>query len=311
MKAMAVTLDAPRHLSLKALELRELQTSDLLVEIRWSGISSGTEKLLWSGQMPAFPGMGYPLVPGYESVGRVIAAGRQAEARIGEWVFVPGADCYTEARGLFGGTARRVVVPSARALPVAEDLAEQGVLYALAATALHALSGGELPELIVGHGVLGRLLARLTIASGGTPPVVWDNKPHRRSGAQGYDVVAPKDDDRRDYRTIIDASGSSDVLEILISRLARRGELVLAGFYSNRISFAFPPAFQREARLRVAAEWQPDDLASTRAMIESGALDLSGLITAIEPAARADAAYPAAFDAQDCLKMVLDWSEFA
>ena len=311
MKAMAVTLDAPRQLSLKALELRELHTSDLLVEIRWSGISSGTEKLLWSGQMPAFPGMGYPLVPGYESVGRVIAAGPEAEARIGEWVFVPGADCYTEARGLFGGTARRVVVPSARALPVAEDLAEQGVLYALAATALHALSGGELPELIVGHGVLGRLLARLTIASGGTPPVVWDNKPHRRSGAQGYDVVAPKDDDRRDYRTIIDASGSSDVLEILISRLARRGELVLAGFYSNRVSFAFPPAFQREARLRVAAEWQPDDLASTRAMIESGALDLSGLITAIEPAARADAAYPAAFDAQDCLKMVLDWSEFA
>ena len=311
MKAMAVTLDAPRHLSLKPLELRELQTSDLLVEIRWSGISSGTEKLLWSGQMPAFPGMGYPLVPGYESVGRVIAAGPEAEARIGEWVFVPGADCYTEARGLFGGTARRVVVPSARALPVAEDLAEQGVLYALAATALHALSGGELPELIVGHGVLGRLLARLTIASGGTPPVVWDNKPHRRSGAQGYDVVAPKDDDRRDYRTIIDASGSSDVLEILISRLARRGELVLAGFYSNRVSFAFPPAFQREARLRVAAEWQPDDLAKTKALIENGKLNLDGLITHSRPATDALDAYPQAFSDPACLKMVLDWSAAA
>ena len=311
MKAMAVTLEAPRRLSLKPLALRPLQSSDVLVEIRWSGISSGTEKLLWTGEMPPFPGMGYPLVPGYESVGRIVDAGSEAHARVGEWVFVPGADCYTEARGLFGGTAQRVIVPSARALPVSEDLGHEGVLYALAATALHALKGGEPPELIIGHGVLGRLLARLTIASGAPAPVVWDNKAHRRSGAQGYSVVAPKDDDRHDYRTIFDASGSSDVIDILIGRLGKQGEIVLAGFYANRISFAFPPAFQREARLRIAAEWKPDDLTETRAIIEAGKLDLSGLISDIEPAACAEAAYPTAFQSPDCLKMVLDWSEYA
>ncbi|MBX7483515.1 chlorophyll synthesis pathway protein BchC [Qipengyuania qiaonensis] len=311
MESIAVTLEAPRRLALKTLDLRPLGPSDVLVEIRWSGISSGTEKLLWSGEMPSFPGMGYPLVPGYESIGRIVDAGDEARGRVGDWVFVPGADCYTEARGLFGGTAQRVIVPSARALPVSEELGEQGVLYALAATALHALKGGELPELIVGHGVLGRLLARMTIASGGSAPVVWDNRAHRRTGGRGYEVVAPKDDDRRDYRTIIDASGSSDVMDILMSRLGRKGEIVLAGFYANRISFAFPPAFQSEARIRVAAEWQPDDLASTRAMIEAGELDLSGLISDVEPASRAEAAYPTAFQAQDCLKMVLDWSEYA
>lgn len=311
MRTMAVTLEAPRRLSLKALELCALGPSDVLIDIRWSGISSGTEKLLWSGEMPPFPGMGYPLVPGYESVGRIVEAGPDAAGRIGEWVFVPGADCYTNARGLFGGTAQRVIVHSARALPISEDLGENGVLYALAATALHALKDGDLPELIVGHGVLGRLLARMTIASGGKPPVVWDNKTERRSGGVGYDVVAPKDDDRRDYHTIVDASGSSDVIDILMGRLGKRGELVLAGFYANRISFAFPAAFRSEARLRVAAEWQPDDLASTRAMIESGELDLSGLVSDVEPAASAEAVYPAAFQASDCLKMVLDWSEYA
>ena len=311
MKATAVTLDAPRRLALKRLDLRPLESSDVLVEIRWSGISSGTEKLLWSGEMPNFPGMGYPLVPGYESVGRIVDAGPVAKERIGEWVFVPGANCYSDAKGLFGGTSERVIVPSARALPISEDLAEQGVLYALAATALHALKGGEPPELIVGHGVLGRLLARMTIASGAPAPTVWDNKVHRRTGAEGYQVIAPKDDDRHDYGTIFDASGSSDVIDILITRLAKRGEIVLAGFYTSRISFAFPPAFQSEARLRVAAEWQPDDLASTRAMIESGGLALDGLITNIEPAGRAESAYPAAFQDQECLKMVLDWSEYA
>jgi bacteriochlorophyllide a dehydrogenase len=43
----------------------------VVVDVEWSGISTGTERLLFTGRMPPSPGMGYPLVPGYESVGRV------------------------------------------------------------------------------------------------------------------------------------------------------------------------------------------------------------------------------------------------
>lgn len=311
MDAVAVILEAPRRLSLRSVELVPPGPSDLTVEIHWSGVSAGTEKLFWTGEMPSFPGMGYPLVPGYESVGRVVDAGREVEGRIGEWVFVPGATCYAEARGLFGGTAQRVVLPSARALPVSESLGADGILFALAATAVHALRGGEPPELIVGHGVLGRLLARLTIATGAPPPVVWDNSAARRNGAVGYNVVAPKDDDRRDYKTVYDASGYADGLDTLIGRLDKRGEIVLAGFYANRLSFAFAPAFRAEARLRVTAEWGPDDLASTNALIERGALSLANLVTDIRPAGEATSAYPAAFSDRECLKMVLDWSQLS
>ena len=308
MDAVAVILDAPKRLSLRSLALNPASDSDVVVETAWSGISTGTEKLLWSGEMPRFPGMGYPLVPGYESVGRIVDAGPAATERIGEWVFVPGANCYTEAKGLFGGTSSKLIVPSARALPISEELAEKGVLVALAATALHALTGGEAPQLIVGHGVLGRLLARMTIASGAPAPVVWDNKAERREGAVGYECIAPKDDDRHDYQTIYDVSGYAHGLDNLIGRLGKRGEIVLAGFYSDRLSFGFPPAFQAEARLRVAAEWTPEDLTSTQALIETGALSLDGLITDTRPASEAEKAYPAAFTETDCLKMVLDWS---
>lgn len=292
------------HVALNAME-----SGDVLVEIHFSGISTGTEKLLWTGQMPNFPGMGYPLVPGYESVGRIVDAGTEHRQRIGEWVFVPGANCYKDARGLFGGASRKVIVASARAMPVAEGLAENGILYALAATALHAICHGEPPQLIIGHGVLGRLLARLTIAAGVPAPVVWDTDRSRQAGASGYKVVHPDDDDRHDYKHIYDVSGDASSIGTFISRLAKGGELVLAGFYSQPISFAFPPAFQREARIRIAAEWQPEDLQSVHALIETGALDLSGLITAIEPASHATTAYPEAFENPDCLKMVLDWRD--
>ncbi len=280
------------------------------MDIHWSGISTGTERLLWSGRMPMFPGMGYPLVPGYESVGRVREAGSRSGGRVGDTVFVPGAKCFGPVRGLFGGAAACLVVPGARVTPIAEHLGEQAVLLALAATAYHAIAAPDIrhPDLIVGHGVLGRLLARLTVATGGVAPTVWERNPDRAAGALGYRVVDPANDPRRDYRTVCDVSGDASLLDTLISRLAPGGEIVLAGFYSEPLSFAFPPAFMREARIRIAAQWVDSDLAAVKSLAESGRVSLDGLITHRAEASDADAAYRTAFGDPACLKMILDWS---
>lgn len=313
MKTTAVLLDSPRSLGLADLGLTEPIESDILVEIDHSGISTGTEKLFWSGEMPPFPGSGYPLVPGYEATGEIIEAPRHVGLRPGQRVFVPGAACYQGARGLFGGSARRIVTDAARVTPIDAGMGAEGALLALAATARHAVAGPglRLPELIVGHGVLGRLLARLTIAAGSPPPTVWEIDPARQGDAEGYEVVHPDTDDRRDYGCIFDASGRADLLDQWISRLARGGEVVLAGFYAAPLQFAFPPAFMREARLRIAAEWQPSDMIATRALVESGALSLAGLVTHTRPAADAAEAYETAFTDPACLKMILDWSQVA
>jgi 3-hydroxyethyl bacteriochlorophyllide a dehydrogenase len=58
-------------------------------------------------------------------------------------VFVPGARCFGEVRGLFGGAASRLVVPGDKAYPSTNELGERGVLLALAATAYHAVAGGR------------------------------------------------------------------------------------------------------------------------------------------------------------------------
>jgi 3-hydroxyethyl bacteriochlorophyllide a dehydrogenase len=315
---IAVLLRRPESLELARLSLTPPGPADVVVEVAFSGISTGTERLLWTGRMPPFPGMGYPLVPGYESVGEVIEAGPSSGRRVGEQVFVPGARCFEPldgepVRGLFGGAARRLVVPGARVVPVEQGLQEQAVLLALAATARHATAapGAEQPDLIIGHGVLGRLLARIAIALGAPPPVVWETNAARRDGAAGYRVLDPDDDSRRDYRCICDVSGDPRILDTLIGRLAAGGEVVLAGFYSDALSFAFPPAFMKEARIRVAAEWQQPDLVSVTGLLAAGRLSLDGLITHRRAATAADDAYRTAFEDPACLKMVLDWRESA
>jgi len=309
-----VVLERPEHLVLSRLDLSDPGDEDIVVDIEWSGISTGTEKLLWTGRMPAFPGMGYPLVPGYESVGRISHVGASCGLEIGERVFVPGARCYGEVRGLFGGAAAKVVVPGSRVTPIDENLGEQGVLLALAATAYHAIAAKHCapPDLIVGHGVLGRLIARIAVAlNPAAPPVVWERNAARAAGAAGYVVLDPAADSKRDYRAIYDVSGDSSLLDTLISRLGAGGEIVLAGFYSESLSFAFPAAFMREARIRIAAEWREPDLLAVKDLLRSRRLSLDGLITHREVAADAAAAYRTAFTDPNCLKMILDWRAHA
>lgn len=313
MQTNAVLLHKARDLRVEALDLTSPEPGDLVVDIRHSGISTGTEKLFWTGEMPPFPGMGYPLVPGYEAAGEVMEAGPDTGYAPGDYVFVPGANCYESAYGLFGGASSRIVTKADRVTRIDPALGAEGALLALAATARHAMAGTgkSLPDLIVGHGTLGRLLARLTIAAGAPAPTVWEVNPARRDGAQGYAVVAPDDDPRRDYTSIYDASGNGSLLNDLVGRITRGGEIVLAGFYTAPLSFAFPPAFMKEARFRIAAEWTHDDLAATRALVETGALSLSGLITHTRPASEAPDAYATAFEDPACLKMILNWETIA
>lgn len=309
MQAQAVVFHEPKRLSVETLALNAPGPADAVVEIAHSGVSTGTERLLWSGDMPAFPGMGYPLVPGYESVGDVVEAGPDSGLSVGDRVFVPGATCYGEVRGLFGGTAERLVTAGARTAPIDRSLGRDGVLMALAATAQHAIAGGEtVPDLIVGHGVLGRLIARIAVAHGGAP-TVWETNPVRQDGAQGYAVVHPDEDERRDYHAICDVSGDGSLLDSLIARLAPQGEVILAGFYKAPLSFTFPPAFIREARLRVAAEWRRPDLDAVSQLVAEGRLALDGLLTHHRPANEAGEAYRTAFEDPACLKMVLDWRD--
>ena len=312
MEALAVVLHEPERLELSRLALTAPEAGDVVVDIQYSGISTGTEKLLWQGRMPQFPGMGYPLVPGYESVGRISRAAEGSALAVGDLVFVPGAKCFGDIRGLFGGAASRLVVPAARVIPIDESMGEQGVLLALAATAYHAAPvPGPQPDLIVGHGVLGRLLARLVIASGAAAPTVWEINPRRSEGAEGYQVLHPDADSKRGYRCICDVSGDASLIDPLVSRLAPGGEIVLAGFYAERIGFAFAPAFMREMRMRIAAQFIESDVLAVKRLVSSGRLSLDGLITHRESPRDATAAYRIAFTDPDCLKMVFNWSNAA
>jgi len=317
-ETLAIVFEQPKQLSVRTLNLVTATAADVLVAMRWSGISTGTERMLWTGTMPPFPGLGYPLVPGYEGVGEIVEAGAESGREPGQLVYIAGSRGFTDALGLFGGQASLVVVPGTKTVVLAPELGERGALFALAATAHNALCATapgvsprdvpeQLPELIVGHGALGRLIARLVVLYGGKTPTVWETNPIRMDGARGYNVIHPDAETRRDYRTICEVSGSNGLIDSLVARMAPGGEICLAGFYSEPVSFTFPPAFMRQTRFRIAAQWKESDLRTIAELANSGALELDGLITHREPVIHAADAYTTAFGDPHCVKMILDW----
>jgi bacteriochlorophyllide a dehydrogenase len=316
MKAKAIVFEAPKSLRVRDLELAPMGPLDLEVAVSFSGISTGTERLLWEGTMPPFPGLSYPLVPGYETVGTIVDLGAEVLGlQKGDQVFLPGSYAFQGVQNIFGGSGSRLVVNHDRAVKLDPSLGNKGVLLALAATAHHVFTVGRegatlaYPDLIIGHGIMGRLLARMVVAAGKPAPVVWETQPIRQSGAVGYDVIHPDEDTRKDYRCICDVSGDAAILNRVISKMAPGGEVVLAGFYKNDLSFAYAPAFMREACIRIAAQWKKHDLDAVVAMFHDGSLPLDGLITHTEKATQAQRAYEVAFGDPQCLKMVIDWRE--
>jgi bacteriochlorophyllide a dehydrogenase len=316
MKAQAIVFEAPKSIAVRTLELAPMGPRDVEVAVSFSGISTGTERLLWDGTMPPFPGLSYPLVPGYETVGTVASLGAEVTGlALGDLVFLPGSYAFQGVQNIFGGSGSRLVVPHERAVKLDAALGVKGVLLALAATAHHVFTVGReglpwaYPDLIIGHGIMGRLLARMVVAAGKPAPVVWETQAVRQSGAMGYGVIHPDDDARKDYRCICDVSGDSGILNRVIPKMAPGGEVVLAGFYKQDLSFSYAMAFMREASIRVAAQWKKHDLDAVVAMFHNGSLPLEGLITHFETPQRAQQAYEVAFGDPQCLKMVLDWRQ--
>jgi len=83
MEALAVVLNGPGDLAFRRLPLRPPTDADVVVDVAWSGISTGTERLLWQGRLPHFPGRGYPLVAGdVAGLSKLKGVGKKTAERI-------------------------------------------------------------------------------------------------------------------------------------------------------------------------------------------------------------------------------------
>jgi 3-hydroxyethyl bacteriochlorophyllide a dehydrogenase len=115
----------------------------VVVDVEYTGISTGTERLLYTGHDALLPGARLPARAGLRDGGARALGGRRERRTGASASSCPGAYSFTEVKNLFGGAARTLVAPGTRAIPVGDELAAESILLALGATAMHAITDGR------------------------------------------------------------------------------------------------------------------------------------------------------------------------
>ena len=316
MSARAIVFPEAGRVELRDVALRPLADDEVVVDTYYSSISAGTERMLFGGKLPRIPGLGYPIVPGYEAAGRVVAVGPAAEGvAVGDEVFVGGSHCYTDAAAMFGGQSSRLLKRAAQVVPLHGIPLAQAPILALAATALHGVRRlGDVAGkrvAVFGMGAVGQLAAQFLQAAGATVVAV-DRSAERLATAPGHERVdasvagyeasfgAPVDH-------AVEATGEPRVIATCASVMNLGGSIVLLSFYDD-LNPPFQQLFMKEVTLLVAREWAPQDLFAARDAAASGAVDLAPLSGHVVPVGRYEEAYRTAFEDTSVLKVVLQWA---
>lgn len=325
--ARAVVFSEAGRLALRDVELRPMADDEVAVETRYSSISAGTERLLFDGKLPGMPGMRYPLVPGYEAVGVVTAAGREVtNVAVGDDVFVGGARCYADVVAAFGGQSSQLIKSAAQVVPLHGIPLAHAPLLALAATSLHGvLRAGDVSGkrcAVIGMGAIGQFVARFLVAAGATvfesdlaearlgriPGVerlsldVPAAAPHGHGHGHGAHGGGPAPID-----VAFECTGKSELLARIAGLLRPRGTIVVMSYY-DRLETSFPELFVREPSLVVAREWEHGDLLAARDAIADGRIRVDDLASETYPVERYESAYRAAFHDSSTLKVILRWA---
>jgi len=256
MTVSSLVFTAPRRVELRQDPLPSPAADQLLVRTLVSGISPGTELLLYRGEapqglpadeaLPALQGdLSFPVKYGYCAVGQVVQAGTHSEAGwIGRRVFA------------FQPHTSYFLAQPSELLPLSEELSdEQALLLPTMETALHlAQEGAPLAgecALVCGQGLVGlltvALLARFPLQS----LAAIEPLPGRRQVALRLGAQASLDPQQPDLRAVLleqfgqagpqagadlayELSGRPEALNQVLELTAYDGRVVVGSWYGRK-----------------------------------------------------------------------------
>lgn len=262
----------------------------------------------------AVPGL--PLVPGHEVAGTVVSSGVGATTPPGtrvcaHYLVTCGAcdHCRRDAEqfcdsvemiGLDrqGGYAEAIVLPEQNFYEIPDGVPTEvaAVMMCSTATAFHALRRGRLRPgervAVLGAGGLGASAVRLAKVMGAAEVLAVDVNPLKleaaaAAGAIPIDGNGPVVDSLRaggGVDVALELVGIADLMRVAVASLAPGGRAVAVGITDQEFGLdPFRDLVLNEGEIIGAADHLSSEIATLLAMIESGDLDLSGIVTGAVP----------------------------
>jgi 2-desacetyl-2-hydroxyethyl bacteriochlorophyllide A dehydrogenase len=262
----AVIWEAPGQLKITEAPDPAPQHGELVIQVGICGIC-GTDVHIADGEFPPTP---YPIVPGHEFAGRIVARGagvagdwpEGARVAVDPSLFCGHCPACRSGRGnlcanwnaigdtVNGAFAEYVAVPAANAYRIPDSVDDaQGALIEPLSCAVHGLRrlGPVLGDdvLLIGAGTMGLLLLQLLNDAGARSVSVVDRKAARLAAAKAVGAVSVAEDvsalDHGAFGVAVDATGVPAAIEAAFGSLARGGRLLIFGVASGEASVALSP----------------------------------------------------------------------
>jgi len=240
--ARALFHTAPRRVEIREVPTPRPVAGEVLVRTVCSGISGGTERLVYRGEVPAGLALddtigalggtfSYPFPYGYACVGEIAGSGQAVFA------FHPHQDVFA--------------APASELIPLPGIDPASATLLPLVETALQvtldAGTGYRDRVIVLGAGVLG-LLTGLLMRRCGWQPLIAEPVRWRREVASrlGLATAAPAELTDEEVPLVIDASGSPDAPAMALDLLAHEGTLLVASWFGTKpVTLPLGGAFHR------------------------------------------------------------------
>ena len=306
--ARSIRLERPEHAELVEARVPSPGPGEALIEVAAAGLC-GSDVELYEGRRPAGYSR-YPIVPGHEWAGTVVALGAGAAGvRVGEAVVAEGirrcgrcARCREGATNLClapyaetgfthpGGFSDYVLVPAdlLHPLPVGADLEHAALLEPPACVAAGLDASPPRPGsrvAVIGAGTLGQLATMMAALDTPAEITVVDPRPDRlelarRLGATALAAPPAEGPLELEADLVIEAAGAGTTLPLALGA-ARRGGAVIALGIAGRSEIALDPDLLAIRNLSVqgifaapSAAWQ-----HVVGLFAAGLLDTGALIS--------------------------------
>ena len=264
MRCAALTFPGVNQIAIGEVELPDLGARDVLIRTEYSFVSTGTERWTLEGRMGRRQdGTSFPLVPGYQKVGRVEAVGPEVTRfEPGQRVFMTSGRIRSGGSAQWGGHMQYSLESESEVYALPEELPSTAAAALVVVQVgwnnaqRPSLSPGDL-ALVIGDGVIGQFTAQGLRARGAE---VWLAGRHRMRLDLGLQWSADRvldvgEEDLFEAARSARPDGMDIVVEtvcrpddtpLYLSMLRRQGQLVFAAYHpeSNWVDMA--PAQDKE-----------------------------------------------------------------
>lgn len=317
----AIRFMEPEVIEYSGVATPEPKDNEVLAQIAYAGFCATDIELLTGDMIHIKNGFTkYPIIPGHEWSGTIVAVGRDVrdlkvgdritsdvslgcgecdECRKGHYNLCPNREVVGSYRNRQGVFAQYVAIPQRHLYHIPEGLSlEEAALAEPAATAMYAVTKAQIPAgaqvLVIGDGPIGQLAAQLANIAGASRVIMagsWDEKLaiarecgiHETINYHNEDVIQrARELTEGGPEIVIETSGSNVALNMAVQALKPTGRIVAVSWYNGaNVDVAMNTLIVKDAAL-IGSLASPNSFTPVLRYMVEGKLKVKPLITHIK-----------------------------